>query len=168
MGFLKRQQVIGLPVLQKEGLSLLGRVEDLLLNRRGERVVALLLEGGGLFQKRRLFPREEILAFGPDAILAGKPVELRSPGKGLEPLLAPARLLLGRRVLDEGGRDLGTVDDLFFHPETGDVVGYALSMGLLADLWQGPSFLPRGVSLQVGEGDTLLVRRIKEGPGEES
>ncbi|MBT9259790.1 MAG: PRC-barrel domain-containing protein [Clostridiales bacterium] len=167
MGYLRRQAVIGLPVYVKEPFSFVGRVEDLLLNRKGERVVALLLDGGGLLA-RRFLPREEVLAFGPDAILVRKRVAMKTGGKKLEPLLEPARKLLGRRALDEGGRDLGTVDDIFFHPRTGRVAGYALSRGILADLLAGPFFLPREASLALGKEDILLVRRMKEVSPEET
>ena len=50
-----------------------------------------------------------------------------------------------------GGRDLGTMTDLYFDDTTGAIEGYEVSGGLFADAYSSRSFVPAPDTLKIGE-----------------
>lgn len=153
---------MGLPAFGLEDGRAAGRVADLLFSGRGERVIGLLL-GEGTWWRRRLIPYEEVAAIGPAAVMLRRPVVLRTPdGPRLRRLRRRCAAPLGLRVLSRDGRDLGIVDDIYFDPVGGAVVGYLVSQGLVSDVARGKGFLP--LARVAPEGATLRLAESGTGP----
>jgi uncharacterized protein YrrD len=118
-----------------------GRVADVLFNTAGDRVIGLLLQGG-TWWRRRLIPFEEVAAIGSAAVMLRQPVVLAGSAARVRRLRRRHAALLGRRVLRSDGRDVGVVDDVCFREGDGRVEGYIVSAGIVADVVEGPWFLP--------------------------
>lgn len=155
--------MVGLPVLTVEG-ERLGEVEELLLGRGGRRVIGFLLAGGSVLGGRRVYPYEEVRSIGNAAVVVARPqAVLRTRRRDrLARLLAGHQALVGKRLLDGRGDDLGVVTDLVFDPADGTVLGYELSGGFVRDVTEGRRFLPSGAPLVIGRDVALW-----SGPGEE-
>jgi uncharacterized protein YrrD len=133
-----------------------GRVADLVFSGRGERVIALLLQGGR-GARRGLVPFEEVAAIGPAAVLLRRPVVLAArDGARLRGLRQTHAGIVGRRVLGKDGRDVGIVADVCFRPDGGEVTGFVVSQGFLGDIAHGQGFLP-AEALREGRQGWLLV-----------
>lgn len=158
---LRRRDVVGLPVLTAQG-ERLGDVEDLLLSRSGRRVIGLLLAGGGLLAGHRVYPYEEVRAVGDGAVVvSGREAVLRTRRRDrLERLSARRARLIGKRLMNANGDDLGVIADLVFDPEGGAVLGYELSGGFLRDVTEGRRFLPLTGGLRLGRDVVIWT-----GPG---
>ncbi len=133
--------MVGLPALGQADGRPAGRVADLLFNLAGERVIGLLLQGG-TWWRRRLIPFEEVAAIGGAAVMLHNPVVLAGSGARVRRLRRRHTGVLGLRVLSAEGRDVGVVDDVCFSEADGRVEGYLVSAGLVADMVEGPWFLP--------------------------
>lgn len=158
-----RSDVVGLPVVSMDGGEALGRVQDVLCDRQGTRVIGLLLEGGS-WRRRRVVPFEEVFAVGRDAVVLRQPVVLPSPAGGrLAALRSRHNRLVGQRLLSARGEELGIVDDLVFDPGTGRIEGFLVSGGVVQDLLTGKKFLPSGRRLVWGRDALILIeaRRSK-------
>lgn len=152
MARVRRAEVIGLPVLTDTG-ERLGDVEDVLVNRSGRRVMGLLLAGGGRLCGHRVYPFEEVRAVGDGAVVVARPgavLHTRQANR-LRRLLARHADLVGKRLISRTGQDLGVIADLVFDPETGAVLGYEISAGLLRDFTEGKGFVPASAGLVVGK-----------------
>lgn len=149
------REMIGFAVIHAPSGREVGKVREWLLDERCETVAGLLVEGGGWLPQRRVIPFAEIVKIGSDAVLVA--------GTGLyptgDPPLVDGRLTcraLGKRMLSDGGDELGIVEDFLFEEETGRVAGWRLSSGLIDDLLQGRPVLEDPPQMIVGE-DALIV-----------
>ncbi len=149
----RRSELIGLLVLTKDGARRLGQVADVLVSASDGRVIGLLLTGGSAFLGHRVYPYEEVAAIGNGAVLVNSEsavISTRDGGK-LKQLLARHNEVVGKRILSESGDDLGVVADLVFDPDTGRVLGYEVSGGVVQDIVSGRRFLSVGSGLTPGE-----------------
>ncbi|MBE3590328.1 MAG: PRC-barrel domain-containing protein [Firmicutes bacterium] len=157
----RRSEVVGLPVLTLEDARLVGRVADILIGQGGARVVGLLLDGGGIWRGRGIVPYEEVVEIGPAAVLVRAGVVLRAGRERqerLEAMLRRHRSALGTRLVDERGRDQGTIDDIVFSPADGRVLGYSVSLGFIRDILDGQGFLPVDGRLVWSGGEVAILR----------
>lgn len=160
---LRRSQVIGLPVLTETGAEPLGTVADLLVSAHDGRVIGLLLAGGGALGGHRVYPYEEVRAIGTGAVLVGSRAALLTTRRSgaVRRLLARHNQLVGKRLINRDGDDLGIIDDLGFNPETGAITGYQVSGGFFHDILEGKGFVPVAAVLTPGE-DVVLCNRTDE------
>ena len=153
--------MIGKVVIHQSSGRRLGQVSDLLLDPTGRRVEALVL-GRGILQGRACaVPVASIAGMGPDAVLVDDdPVDPdAAPGKGNQ-RWSEMRRLSGKPVLTRTGTELGVLDDVLFDEASGNVTGYRLSGGFVADLLDGRQTLaPTG--LTVGD-EALLADGVPE------
>lgn len=160
---LRRSQVIGLPVLTENDAQRLGTVADLLINARDGRVIGLLLSGGNALKGFQIYPYEEVRAVGSGAVLVRSREALLATRRSaaLQRLMARHSEVIGKRLIDRHGNDLGVIDDLAFSPETGQIVGYQISGGFFHDVLEGKNFIPVSAGLKPGE-DTVLCSTADE------
>lgn len=163
----RRSELIGLPVLTKDGAERLGQVADVLVSGVDGRVIGILLAGGGSLLGHRVYPYEEVAAIGNGAVLVNRAdaVITTRDGARLRQLLARHSELVGKRLLDEGGDDLGVIDDLIFDTESGRVAGYELSGGVIHDILSGKRFLPATAELRIGDDAVIMAASGTGGEG---
>lgn len=157
---MRRSQVIGLPVLTEADAEPLGTVADLLVSAHDGRVIGLLLTGGGALSGHRIYPYEEVRAIGNGAVLVGSPSALLTTRRSgaVRQMLNRHTDLVGKRLIDENGDDLGIIGDLEFDPETGAIAGYQVSGGFVHDVLEGKGFIPVSAGLTPGKGAVLCTR----------
>lgn len=126
------REIIGLPVFHSGTGKRLGEVKDVILDEHGRRVEGLILEWGGWFHRPRVVPIEAIHSIGPDAIVTDREPSAEIP----EATVSERKHLRGKRVFNQGGSDLGTLDDVLFGPD-GTITGLRLSAGLIDDIISG-------------------------------
>jgi sporulation protein YlmC with PRC-barrel domain len=110
----------GNPVLDTGSALTVGKVGALVVDPLARRVVALGV-------KKSKGPGDTLLwdgikAIGPDAVTVDSEDRLAEAPKELADRLALDVRLIGHRVLDDHGRELGPVRDVEFDPADGSVV----------------------------------------------
>lgn len=131
------KDLIGHSVIQIETGKRLGEVREILFDPDGVRVLGLVLSPGGWFDGGKAVPFDSVRSFGPDAVVVeDEPIEVKSL-PGCESGVGQQRDLVGKRLLSEQGRDLGTLDDVIFDAGTGGVMAYQVSGGFIQDLMDG-------------------------------
>jgi sporulation protein YlmC with PRC-barrel domain len=110
----------GNPVMNTASALTVGRVGALVVDPQARRVVALGV-------KKSKGPGDTLLwdgikSIGPDAVTVDSDQRLAEPPKELEDRLALDVRLIGHRVLDDHGHELGRVRDVEFDPSNGSVV----------------------------------------------
>lgn len=155
----KGKNIIGKDILSLEDGSRLQNVTDLITDPAGQRLVALVVDEGGLMSSARVVPIEAVSAFGKDAVViqgAGA-VIATSENDALRAIVDDDEKILGKKVFTTNGEDLGSVADIYFDETTGAVVGYELSSGLLGNAATGPSYLATDEITTIGT-DVIYVQ----------
>jgi len=142
----------GLLVITKDSGKKVGKVEDLVLDRQGSRVLGILVDEAGWFKEAKVVPWTSFRVIGLDAVIIDEEASAKKASEvpEMSEVLEEGNVLIGARVATTDGRELGKIEDFYFDPETGIVRGFELSGG------KGRSFLPTPASFQAGK-DVALV-----------
>lgn len=151
----RSSDLIGLPVLTGSDMKRIGRVQEVLLSQDGSRICGLVLDGGGLFQQRRVLDFQAVQMVGATHLMAQESYLTDETGT------CCGERLHGLPVLDPGGEELGIMDDIHFDPSTGRVTALQLSRGFVDDLLGGKGVVAVAGPLLTGEAAIML-----DGPGE--
>ena len=117
----------GRSVVDVDSAEKLGQVEDLIVDPKQGQLAGLVVShgpsllGGGVSV---VVPASAIRAIGPD-LLTVRRTETAESVPALDSLPRWSRLT-GRKVVSQGGKVLGTIEDVVFDPESHRVSGYPL------------------------------------------
>lgn len=155
----KGKSVIGQGIISYNDGAKVGSVKDLLIGMNNDRVVALLVEEGGLLSSPKALPFEFVTSFGKDAVVMTDLQGIIAVDNYPEAdeILARNDKLLDKKVFTETGEDYGKISDVFFSEQGGRVVGYEVSGGLIENVKSGTSYLPIEDIVNIG-ADVILIR----------
>jgi len=139
----KGKSVIGKNVLSLEDGTRLEQVRDVIVDPSGQRLMALVVDEGGLMASAKVVPIEEVSSFGRDAVVVqGRDsIVTTSEREGLREIVEHDETIIGKKVFTIEGDEQGTIADIYFEEQTGAVTGYEVSGGLLGDAARGTSYL---------------------------
>jgi sporulation protein YlmC with PRC-barrel domain len=98
-------------------------------------------------------PLREVQSIGVDAIIVPSKKSIVNADRvpEMKHILQRNKVLKKSKLMTTDGRELGTLEDLYFDDGTGAIEGYEVSGGLFADKNSGRGFIPAPQTLQVGE-----------------
>lgn len=110
----------GRKVVSRETAEALGELSHLVVDRSRRHVTAVVVGKG----RRHAFlvDWEHVSGFGPDAVMVEAQESLRPPRDDREEAAVEGKLeLVGKRALSEQGNEKGSITDVEFDPESGDI-----------------------------------------------
>ncbi|SDY48652.1 Uncharacterized protein YrrD, contains PRC-barrel domain [Evansella caseinilytica] len=129
------KKVKGAPVFFVDSRLHVGKITDIILSENS--VKGFWIQTSRWWSKKRFLPLERLadedgegLYVKPGTALIPIPHKAQRFSNGNQPLL-------GKAMVDKEGTTLGIVEDVYFLPDTGKIVGYELTEGLFSDLTQG-------------------------------
>jgi uncharacterized protein YrrD len=135
----KGRDVIGLPVISLATGKELGVVEDLIWSHEELKITHLVVNAKGFLNRTWYIPLEEVKGIGDDAVTVDGE-EILEKGE-CQPEGKRVNEIAGGVVVTEEGRNLGTLEDVFFDGP-GRLLGYEVSTGLVGDLLSGRMIMP--------------------------
>jgi sporulation protein YlmC with PRC-barrel domain len=112
-------QAAGRKVISRASAQELGAVTHLLVDADRRHITAVIIGRG---KKAHLVDWSALSGFGPDAVMVRDEAALRSPVDERERDATAGKLeLVGKRTLTERGNELGTLDDVTFDADTGEL-----------------------------------------------
>jgi len=149
----KVSDLINLPVINLASGSQIAKVNDIVLNADDDVLQGFLCEN-------KLLSLKNIKNLGKDAIMV-EGDELNSLLESVKipvnpPLFLP-EYILATPIVTEQGECIGTVGDILIEENTGKIMGYEVSDGLLKDLVKGRSIITVPQIITYGE-DAVVVR----------
>jgi uncharacterized protein YrrD len=109
------REAIGRSVLSRDDAEALGTVSRLVVENPPRAVVAVVVGSG---RKAAVYRWDQVTGFGPDAVLVeGDPAD----GEEAQDAASGSHDPLDKRVLTVLGEQVGTVADVEFDPDTGDL-----------------------------------------------
>ena len=115
-------------VVDVDSAEKLGHVDDLVLDPARGRVAALLISRGpalGSPGPPTVIPASSVQAIGPDALTVRR-AEGAGTQEGMLESLPRWSKLTGRKVVSEGGKLLGSIDDVLLADDGSRILGYTL------------------------------------------
>lgn len=154
----KGSDLVEKPIISFDTGEIIERVKDVFFDAQGKRLLALLVDEGGIFAQARVLPFLRIKVIGPDAITVehGSSIIVAESDPEISKTIEANNIIKGTKVLTEGGESLGTVRDIYFNSETGEITGYDISGGFVSDTYEGKSFLPADKIMKMGK-DVVFV-----------
>ena len=139
----KGKSVMGRDVLSLATGARIHSVKDILIGADNDRVVALLVDEGGLLGTSTVVPFDAVTSFGRDAVVINEEnsVIAASSDPEVKVILDGNHKLLGKTVFTEDGQKVGSIADLYFDEQSGRITGFEITGGVLGDLAKGSSYL---------------------------
>lgn len=116
-------QVTGRKVVSTGTAETVGQVAGLVVDPRSHSVVAVAVKRA---DHGDTVLWTDITAFGIDAVTVADPEVIRDANDAVKELSGKAHDLLGKRVLNTRGEDLGTLQDVRFDPANGSLATFLL------------------------------------------
>lgn len=159
--------VIGLPVVSLTTGKELGYVKDLVWSHEQRKLTGIGVDGKGAWNSEKMVSFDDIASIGQDAITVADSSGLQRKGRaGGRACGRSLDSSSGALVVTETGRNLGTMQDLVFDEDSGELIGYEVSAGLVGDLITGRDLLPPQAVLVWG-AETVVVQDLEVKKGED-
>lgn len=155
----KGKNVIGTDVLSYIDGKKVHSVKDLIIGGDNKTIVALLVSEGGLFGTAEIVPMENVVSFGKDATMISES-NAAIPADSypaVAAILERKDKLIGKKVFTEGGDEQGSISDVYFEENTGEIYGFEVSGGLVENVQKGTSYLSLEDIVNIGE-DVVLIK----------
>jgi uncharacterized protein YrrD len=158
----KLRSLLGLPVLELEGGTQIGEVQEVVLSIERAVFVGLVLGGSSWFGPERGIVFADLHGIGRDAVTVRSADVVKEFAAVLSDSERLAELC-DKPVYSETGDCLGRVADIVCDDATGEIRFYELSDGLITDLLSGRWLMPLPVA-QVTHADRIIVPEALAGP----
>ncbi len=140
---IKRELLIGLPVIEKNSEKKLGIVQDLYLTDDKKAVDGLIITNTNWIKKCYKIPFSKISSIGTDAIVIDwEKVDECAENIAQDEETNQINRLIGLEVMTPDGNTLGSISDLVIDPQDGSIESMELSDGFVDDLMKGRGTLP--------------------------
>jgi uncharacterized protein YrrD len=155
----KGKSIIGKDVLALEDGTKLEKVHGVVIDPGGQRLLALVVDEGGIMSSTKVVPIEQVSSFGRDAVVVGGHASIITTAEapGLKEIVEQSERIVGKKVFTVTGDDQGTIGDIYFDERSGDVLGYEVSGGFIGDAATGTSYLPAEDITTIGH-DVIYVQ----------
>jgi uncharacterized protein YrrD len=150
---IRGRDILRLPVITRDMGKRVGQVEDLIIDRKGSRLLGIVVGEKGLLGSTRVVAWSGILVPGIDAVIidSESSVVKASAVPEIEEVLERGFVLEGTSIQTTAGRELGRVENVFVDRATGVVQGYELVGGLNEQQPSGRAFMPAHPSFEAGK-----------------
>ena len=152
-------ELIGLPVLALDDGTQIGEVQDLVVDISKMVLRGLLVTSETWFSECRTILFCDIFRIGHDAIMLRDASFLQTTSALEVEGYLRVQELTEKTIYTESGLYLGMLADIFFHPITGELLGYEVSDGIVSDFLLGRKAMPLP-QVQIVHPNRLLVPEV--------
>lgn len=147
------KSMLGKPIVTYDSGEKYKTITDLIFDQENNLLLGFLVDEAGWFSNALVLPLSNIQVIGNDGIIVASKEAITAASKfpQMQKILTRDNILKGTRIMTTDGRDLGTMEDLYFDDISGAIEGYEVSGGIFADAYSGRSFVPAPDTLRIGE-----------------
>lgn len=134
-------------------------VKELIYDPEQNRVRGFLIDEGGWFSEAKVILIDDVKSIGKDALMVDstEAIKRASDVRGKVAFIAEeGHYLTHTRVITEGGNELGKVTDIYFDSETGNVIEFEVSQGVVEDVKGGKKRFRLEDIVTVGKEATIV------------
>lgn len=156
---IKGQNVIGLNVVTIDTGTVVQSVDDIAYDPINHRIVALLVDSGGLFSSAKAIHMDDVHNIGEDAVIvhdASAVQSIKDLGEDVRSISDSNKHLVKTNVLTSDGKELGKVTDIYFDSSTGEVDSMEVSQGGLKTMTEGKKSIKPADIVTIGADATIV------------
>ena len=173
----KGHSITGLQVLALDNAAELGHVLDLVFDHDADECLGIILREQSMFHAAQVVSWSEIRAIGKDAVMVESQDSVIAPGDDarFRSVMERDTHLSGTKLMTDNGDEIGSFSDVYLDENSGRVIGYETSGGLVSDTMSGKRYIPSGKTGDLRVGDDVLFvaprtadefeRQAQEEPG---
>jgi len=154
----RMSDLLGLSIWDLSNGEKIGRLRDVLIEKKLRQVIAFLIEPEGLWGKIRILTISDVKSIGPNGIMVENPVLVE---KLEREVLAGQRKVRGMSLITEVGKEIGRVSDLVFNFPEGKISDWLLTQKFLYDVIKGRRALADEFILVLGKDAVIVVREAE-------
>ncbi len=156
---LKGQSIIGKKVLSRMDGERLDSVRDIVISKDHSRIVALILDEGGLFSAATAVAMENVVSFGKDAVVItdSKAVRRVDQFPEVKEIMDDRDSLVGKHIFTESGDQMGKVEDVFFDESTGTITTLEVGGKIVPTARNASAELEMGDIVSIGP-DAVIIK----------
>lgn len=144
----------GLSVFLIKSVEEIGKVLDLAIH--DNKIIGVIIDKKGWLNHHLYLPIWDIHSFGVDALMIENHDKLSQLSKQDYLFASGKQRIRGKALLTTEGEKLGIVEDVYFEEDSGKIVGYEVTDGLIADIKEGKRLIKTNTPLKIGE-DVLVI-----------
>jgi len=152
----RRDEIIGLPAINKEDGKKLGYVKDIIVKTGKKRITGVLVESEGFLKRLFFIPLDKICVFGDVAVIvninSSSVQNIKKNNKGYEHASSP----IGVQVMTKDGNEIGVISNIILDESDGSIQGYEVSQGFFDDLFKGRMHFREITSMELSK-DIAIV-----------
>ncbi|EHQ87304.1 PRC-barrel domain-containing protein [Desulfosporosinus youngiae] len=157
------RKFLSLPIISLQEGQQIGYVKNLILNASTKSLAAIVVDPKGFFKDQRIIPYSKVVSVGDDAITIGKEshVEKTSSLPELLELVKEKLTIIGTKMVTETGKTLGTADEYYVDPSTGEITQIEISGGKLEGFLNGKAWISAEYVTTIGH-DVIVTQKGSE------
>ena len=155
----KGHSITGLQVLALDNAADLGHVLDLVFDHDADECLGIILREHSMFHAAQVVPWSDIRSIGKNAVMIESERSVIAPGDDarFRAVMERDTHLSGTKLMTEKGDELGSFADIYLDENTGRVIGYETSGGLISDTMSGKRYIPAEKTGDLHVGDDVLM-----------
>lgn len=157
----KGKEVSGLAVMKIPEGNKEAVVIDPVIDEESSRILGFTVKKRGVLRPKRFLSLKAIKKIGNDAVTISKIDNFKKLDKEIK-LLDKEKRPIDQKILTDKGQEVGRIDDVVFDEETGEILGYEISGGVVKDVLSGKSFLPALEDVEYGEAAVVIPEEMLE------
>ena len=157
------RKYLSLPIISLQEGQQIGYVKSLILDASTKSLAAIVVDPKGLFKDQRIIPYSKVVSVGDDAITIDKEshVEKTSNLPELLDLVKEKLTIIGTKMVTETGKTLGTADEYYVNPKTGEITQIEISGGKLEGFLSGKAWISTEHITTIGH-DVIVAQQGSE------
>ncbi|MDR3584380.1 MAG: PRC-barrel domain-containing protein [Desulfosporosinus sp.] len=157
------RKYLSLPIISLQEGQQIGYVKSLILDASTKSLAAIVVDPKGLFKDQRIIPYSKVVSVGDDAITIDKEshVEKTSNLPELLDLVKEKLTIIGTKMVTETGKTLGTADEYYVDPKTGEITQIEISGGKLEGFLTGKAWISAEYITTLGH-DVIVAQKGSE------
>ncbi|MDQ3015032.1 MAG: PRC-barrel domain-containing protein [bacterium] len=158
----KGKHIIGKTIITLDTGEIIDKVQDVIFDSQNNKIMAFLVDEGGMMKSARVLPFENAKRIGEDSITVESinAVVSAERVRSIQEFVASNNILIGTKVMTEDGKNLGKINDVVFNEITGMIEGYEVTGGMFADAVSGSSFLPSPKTINIGRDVAFVPSNV--------
>ncbi|MCD8511661.1 MAG: PRC-barrel domain-containing protein [Bacillus sp. (in: Bacteria)] len=141
------QKVKGTAIIQPNTTEIIGTISDLVLSKDITEVKGYWVQTKKWWSKKHFLSIEDVIHQDIDGMYIDSGTNLQPITKEDKRLIEGNGHIIGHSVKDKDGIMIGIIEDVYFLPESGKIVGYELTEGLFSDFSKGIKLLKPKIPL---------------------
>lgn len=151
------EKVRGAPVFFANNENQAGYIADIVFSFKEAKIAGYWVHTKRWWSKRRFLSLNRAVHEPGGAVSAESEACLERAPKECSRFSDGKKRIFGTLLLNEAGSVIGLIEDVYYLPETGKIVGYELTEGLFADLQKGIKVIKPKIPVEI-KGRTFIVR----------